>query len=129
MLNGLPAPCQHAAARRHQQRRQRVATPTRVAAPDAPTDAAARAPRPAAGAPQQLPSLQRPTPAQLLQEIVAPVGEDMRVLNANLRAIVGDRHPMLLAAADQIFGAGGKKLRPMIVLLMARATAELGGLT
>ena len=72
--------------------------------------------------------LERPSPTQLLEEIVEPVAADMEAMNSNLRHIVGDRHPMLLAAADQIFGAGGKKLRPMIVLLMARATAEMGGL-
>ena len=78
--------------------------------------------------PAALPRLERPSPAQLLDEIVEPVAADMRTMNQNLRNVVGDRHPMLLAAADQIFGAGGKKLRPMIVLLMARATAEMGGL-
>jgi all-trans-nonaprenyl-diphosphate synthase len=64
----------------------------------------------------------------LLQEIVAPVAGDMEQMNRNLRTVVGSRHPMLVAAADQIFGAGGKKLRPMVVFLVARATAELGGL-
>jgi len=66
--------------------------------------------------------------ASLLQEIVAPVAGDMEQMNRNLRTVVGSRHPMLVAAADQIFGAGGKKLRPMVVFLVARATAELGGL-
>lgn len=70
----------------------------------------------------------RLTPSQLIQEIVDPVTEDMATMNANLRNIVGERHPMLMAAADQIFSAGGKKLRPMIVLLMARATADMAGL-
>jgi all-trans-nonaprenyl-diphosphate synthase len=74
------------------------------------------------------PPIERPSPAQLLEEIVEPVAADMDTMNQNLRHIVGDRHPMLLAAADQIFGAGGKKLRPMVVLLMARATAEMAGL-
>ena len=63
-----------------------------------------------------------------LSEIVAPVKEDLRVLNENLRKTVGDRHPMLLAAADQIFGAGGKKLRPLLVLLVARATLAVTGM-
>ncbi|GBF89927.1 octaprenyl-diphosphate synthase [Raphidocelis subcapitata] len=80
-------------------------------------------------APAALPRLERPSPSQLLEEIVDPVAADMETMNKNLRSIVGDRHPMLLAAADQIFGAGGKKLRPMIVLLMARATAEMAGLS
>lgn len=55
-------------------------------------------------------------------EILAPVKNDMEAMNANLRRIVGGRHPLLVQAADQIFGAGGKKLRPAIVFLAARAT-------
>ena len=61
-------------------------------------------------------------------DILQPVREDMEVLASNLRTIVGKRHPLLMAAAQQIFGAGGKKLRPAIVLLMARATAKLAGM-
>lgn len=68
------------------------------------------------------------SPASLLAEIVAPVATDMEQMNRNLRNVVGSRHPMLVAAADQIFGAGGKKLRPMVVFLVARATAELAGM-
>lgn len=68
------------------------------------------------------------SPASLLAEITVPVEADMEQMNRNLKSMVGNRHPMLMAAADQIFGAGGKKLRPMIVLLVARATAELAGL-
>ena len=54
--------------------------------------------------------------------ILAPVKADMEAMNANLRSIVGGRHPLLVQAADQIFGAGGKKLRPAIVFLASRAT-------
>lgn len=61
-------------------------------------------------------------------EILAPVVADMQQLTVNLRSVVGERHPMLMAAADQIFSSGGKKLRPAIVFLVARATAELAGL-
>lgn len=73
----------------------------------------------------QLPRLQ---PADLISQIAAPVAEDMVQMNSNLRHIVGDRSPMLMAAADQIFGAGGKKLRPMIIFLVARATAHMAGM-
>eukprot|EP00878_Enallax_costatus_P002271 GHUV01002445.1.p1 GENE.GHUV01002445.1~~GHUV01002445.1.p1 ORF type:complete len:405 (+),score=81.67 GHUV01002445.1:198-1412(+) len=67
-------------------------------------------------------------PADLITRIVQPVAADMQQMNHNLRNIVGERSPMLMAAADQIFGAGGKKLRPMIVFLVARATANLAGM-
>lgn len=61
-------------------------------------------------------------------QILGPVRDDMEQMAANLRNVVGNRHPLLMAAAEQIFGAGGKKLRPAIVFLVARATAELMGL-
>lgn len=62
-----------------------------------------------------------------MAELTKPVIQDLDQLNSNLRNVVGERHPMLMAAADQIFGAGGKKLRPVIVFLIARATMALGG--
>jgi len=64
----------------------------------------------------------------LLSGIVAPVRADMVQLTQNLQDVVGNRHPMLRAASEQIFGAGGKRLRPVIIFLVARATAELYGL-
>ncbi|NJL45386.1 MAG: solanesyl diphosphate synthase [Leptolyngbyaceae cyanobacterium SM2_3_12] len=36
--------------------------------------------------------------------------------------MVGTRHPILSAAAEHLFGAGGKRIRPAIVLLLAKAT-------
>jgi len=59
--------------------------------------------------------------------VLAPVKADMEAMNANLRGIVGGRHPLLVQAADQIFGAGGKKLRPAIVFLASRATCACTG--
>lgn len=67
-------------------------------------------------------------PRASIDAIMAPVASDLTALNENLRNVVGERHPMLRAAADQIFGAGGKKLRPVMVFLVARATAQLQGL-
>lgn len=58
-------------------------------------------------------------------KITAPVAEDMEQMRMNLRDIIGRKNPLLLAAADQIFGAGGKRLRPVLVFLVARATKEL----
>ena len=54
--------------------------------------------------------------------LFAPVEADLRLLTDNLQQLVGARHPILYAAAEHLFGAGGKRIRPAIVLLLARAT-------
>ena len=51
-----------------------------------------------------------------------PVESDLAALTETLKRLVGARHPILYAAAEHLFGAGGKRLRPAIVLLIARAT-------
>lgn len=63
-----------------------------------------------------------------LREIMSPVSKDMEICRQNLVDVVGKRHPLLRAAADQIFSAGGKRLRPLIVLLVAHATYPMMGL-
>ena len=47
---------------------------------------------------------------------------DLNILNNNLKNMVGAKHPILYAAAEHLFQAGGKRLRPVIVLLAAKAT-------
>lgn len=42
--------------------------------------------------------------------------------------IVGSENPVLMSAAEQIFEAGGKRMRPALVFLVSRATAEIAGL-
>lgn len=54
--------------------------------------------------------------------LFSPVEADLRLLTDNLKQLVGARHPILYAAAEHLFGAGGKRLRPAIVLLISRAT-------
>lgn len=54
--------------------------------------------------------------------LFSPVEADLRILSENLIQLVGTRHPKLYAAAQHLFGAGGKRLRPAIVLLVSRAT-------
>ena len=54
--------------------------------------------------------------------LFAPVEADLLVLTENLKNLVGARHPILYAAAEHLFGAQGKRVRPAIVLLIARAT-------
>jgi hypothetical protein len=65
------------------------------------------------------------SPQDLLQQTLAPVADDMETMRLNLKNVVGQRHPMLMAAAEQIFGAGGKRLRPAIVFLVSYATQQL----
>jgi all-trans-nonaprenyl-diphosphate synthase len=54
--------------------------------------------------------------------LFAPVEDDLHLLSENLTNLVSARHPILGAAAEHLFDAGGKRLRPAIVLLVARAT-------
>ncbi|XP_061369981.1 solanesyl diphosphate synthase 1, chloroplastic-like isoform X2 [Gastrolobium bilobum] len=56
------------------------------------------------------------------------VADDLQTLNKNLQSIVGAENPVLMSAAEQIFSAGGKRMRPALVFLVSRATAELLGL-
>lgn len=54
--------------------------------------------------------------------LFSPVEDDLRILTQNLKQLVGSRHPILQAAAEHLFSAGGKRIRPAIVLLVAKAT-------
>ena len=62
-------------------------------------------------------------------ELLHPVEDDLDVLLADLRALIGAGHPILQAAAEHLFAAGGKRIRPGIVLLFSRAIARVGGLS
>ncbi|PKI35854.1 hypothetical protein CRG98_043763, partial [Punica granatum] len=63
-----------------------------------------------------------------LANLFEVVADDLQTLNQNLRSIVGADNPVLMSAAEQIFGAGGKRMRPALVFLASRATAEMMGL-
>ncbi|KDP30515.1 hypothetical protein JCGZ_16693 [Jatropha curcas] len=63
-----------------------------------------------------------------LKNLFEVVADDLQTLNHNLRSIVGAENPVLMSAAEQIFGAGGKRMRPALVFLVSRATAEIAGL-
>ncbi len=51
-----------------------------------------------------------------------PIDKDLLTLTSNLKNLISARHPILGAAAEHLFGAGGKRVRPAIVLLVSRAT-------
>ena len=61
--------------------------------------------------------------------LLAPVEQDLNIMTDNLKQLIGARHPMLGAAAEHLFDAGGKRIRPAIVLLASRATMSDGELT
>jgi len=58
--------------------------------------------------------------------LFAPVEDDLTLLAENLKNLIGARHPILYAAAEHLFGAQGKRVRPAIVLLVSKATMPNG---
>jgi all-trans-nonaprenyl-diphosphate synthase len=61
--------------------------------------------------------------------LFSPVEKDLELLVNNLTQLVGAGHPILSAAAEHLFGAGGKRIRPAIVFLVSRGTAPEGTIT
>lgn len=61
--------------------------------------------------------------------IFAPVEKDLSILIDNLTSLVQAQHPILGAAAEHLFSAGGKRIRPAIVLLVSHATLKGKDLT
>lgn len=99
----------------------RQTPPLRVYRASAAVETAAPLAEPMAAFQEPVPNL--PTAdAVSIQAVREPVAAEMEQMAINLRNAVGRRHPMLMSAADQIFGAGGKRLRPMIVFLVGKAT-------
>ena len=62
-------------------------------------------------------------------ELLQPVELDLEILLSDLRGLIGAGHPILQAAAEHLFSAGGKRIRPGIVLLISRALSPTGELT
>ncbi|KAL6543357.1 putative protein serine/threonine kinase [Orobanche hederae] len=81
----------------------------------------------AAGPPSVL-DLRKVKGPSAMSDIFEVVAEDLLMLNKNLQSILGSENPVLMSAAEQIFGAGGKRMRPALVFLVSRATAEIAGL-
>ena len=50
------------------------------------------------------------------------IDQDLQLLNDNLKKLIGAKNPILYAAAEHLFAAGGKRVRPAIVLLVGKAT-------
>lgn len=49
------------------------------------------------------------------------VENDLNSLDKNLQKMVSQRHPVLYAASEHLFAAGGKRIRPALVLLVSKA--------
>lgn len=64
-----------------------------------------------------------------VSSLIEVVSDDLQRLNKNLQSIIGEENPVLVSLAEQIFGAGGKRLRPALVFLISRATAQIAGLS
>lgn len=58
------------------------------------------------------------------QQIFSNIEKDLKNLDQSLKMIVGARHPVLNAASEHLFAAGGKRIRPTIVFLVAQATSN-----
>ena len=63
--------------------------------------------------------------SSLLSDPLDVVGRDLTSLRYNIAALLGSGHPSLDRIAKYYFNAEGKHVRPMIVLLMAKATNGL----
>jgi all-trans-nonaprenyl-diphosphate synthase len=61
--------------------------------------------------------------------LFAPVEADLEQLVENLKQLVGARNPILYAAAEHLFQAGGKRMRPAIVFLVSRAISNDGDIS
>lgn len=61
--------------------------------------------------------------------LFSPVEADLCVLTENLKALIGAQHAVLSAAAEHLFAASGKRIRPAIVFLVSRATLPDQGIT
>lgn len=57
------------------------------------------------------------------------IEQDLKLLEINLNKMAGPKHPVLYAATEHLFHAGGKRIRPSLLLLVAKATNTNGQLT
>lgn len=56
-----------------------------------------------------------------LTEVLAPIAEDLRMADGEIRARLSSDVPLIGSVADYIIAAGGKRLRPAVLMLVARA--------
>jgi len=61
-----------------------------------------------------------------LPELIAPIADDMKAVDAVIRGRLDSEVVLIRTIADYIIGAGGKRMRPAMVLMMARALGYRG---
>nr|YP_009397863.1 prenyl transferase [Sonderella linearis]ARW67049.1 prenyl transferase [Sonderella linearis] len=52
------------------------------------------------------------------------INKDLNQLNINLQKMIVAKHPILYAAAEKLFNAGGKRIRPAIIFLVSKVTTK-----
>jgi len=62
-----------------------------------------------------------------LSELIAPISDDMKAVDAVIRGRLDSEVVLIRTIADYIIGAGGKRMRPAMVLMVARALGYQGG--
>ncbi|GAV51635.1 hypothetical protein ZYGR_0AF01060 [Zygosaccharomyces rouxii] len=65
------------------------------------------------------------TPSIMLRNPVSLVSNEMNTLAKNIMALIGSGHPVLNRVTSYYFETEGKKVRPLLVLLLSRALAEI----
>ncbi|WP_459616004.1 octaprenyl diphosphate synthase [Bordetella sp. 2513F-2] len=61
-----------------------------------------------------------------LSALIAPIAEDMKAVDAVIRARLNSDVVLIRTIGDYIIGAGGKRMRPAMVLMVARALGYQG---
>jgi len=65
-------------------------------------------------------------PVQPLSELLAPIADDMKSVDAVIRQRLDSDVVLIRTIGDYIVGSGGKRLRPVLVLLAAKACGYQG---
>lgn len=65
------------------------------------------------------------TPAAILKDPISLVSHEMSQLASNIGKLIGSGHPTLNRISAYYFESQGKKIRPLIVLLLSRALSEI----
>lgn len=62
-----------------------------------------------------------------LPELIAPIADDMKAVDAVIRSRLDSEVALIRTIGDYIVGAGGKRMRPALLLIVAKALGYQGG--